>query len=118
IDGVVHAAGVADGVLLARQTPELSGAVLAAKVRGTQLLEELLASDPPDFVVLCSALASVLGGPGQAAYAAANAFLDAFAQSRRGASTRWISIAWDAWRDVGMAAAATGATQISPRTDW
>src|SRR3982074_2553151 len=60
--------------------------------------------------VLCSSLASILGGAGQADYCAANAFLDAMAAaaSARGAAAA-VSIAWDAWREVGMAAAAATA---------
>jgi hypothetical protein len=43
---------------------------------------------------------------GQADYAAANCFLDAFAAARSARPTHGptVAIAWDAWREVGMAA--------------
>ncbi|MGL5881553.1 MAG: KR domain-containing protein, partial [Xenococcaceae cyanobacterium] len=58
-----------------------------------------------DFFVLCSSLASVLGGFGQADYTGANAFLDAFAHYKTctdGTFTTCIN--WDDWQEVGMAA--------------
>jgi len=54
--------------------------------------------------VLCSSLTSVVAMPGQADYVAANAALDALAQARSREGRRWLSINWDAWREVGMAA--------------
>ena len=100
-------------------TPVQSAAdVLAPKVQGTLILDELLAEgrDPEiDFLVLCSSLSAVMGGPGQADYAAANAFLDAFARSRaRTGGPRVVSIDWDAWRGVGMAAVPAGKPAAAP----
>jgi amino acid adenylation domain-containing protein len=107
IDGVFHAAGVPGGGLIERRTREESLAVLAPKVRGTLVLDELLAADPPDFVVLFSSVTSLLSQPGQADYAAANAFLDSFAAAAAAAAVRGgpfvQAINWDAWREVGMA---------------
>ncbi|MES1244612.1 MAG: SDR family NAD(P)-dependent oxidoreductase, partial [Acidobacteriota bacterium] len=106
IHGAIHAAGLAGGGLMQWRSLDEAAAVLAPKVRGTLVLERLLAADTadePDFLVLCSSLNALLGGPGQADYAAANAFLDAFAQSRSG-DLPVVSIDWDAWRGVGMAA--------------
>jgi hypothetical protein len=72
-----------------------------AKVHGTRLLSRVLEGRAPDFCLLHSSLASVLGGLGFAAYAAANSFMDTFATQRaRLGRTRWISVNWDAWRDV------------------
>ncbi len=104
IDGVFHTAGVPGGGLIERRTREESLAVLAPKVQGTLVLEELLADDPPAFVVLFSSVTSLLSQPGQADYAAANAFLDAFAAaaaSRGGPFT--LAVNWDAWKETGMA---------------
>ncbi len=101
IDGAIHAAGLPGGGLMQLRSPAAVAAVLAPKVTGTLVLADLLAADPPDFLVLCSSLNALVGGLGQSDYAAANAFLDAFAQSRPG-ELPVVSINWDAWRNVGM----------------
>jgi acyl transferase domain-containing protein len=103
LHGVIHAAGIADGALLARQDKAAMAAVLAPKVAGTRVLTRLLAGERLDFVMLCSALSAVIGAPGQAAYCAANSYLDQLALT---AGLPWpvVSVGWDAWRDVGMAA--------------
>jgi amino acid adenylation domain-containing protein len=101
IDGAIHAAGLPGGGLMQLRSPAAVAAVLAPKVTGTLVLAALLAADPPDFLVLCSSLNALVGGLGQSDYAAANAFLDAFAQSRPG-ELPVVSINWDAWRNVGM----------------
>ncbi|HYN22225.1 MAG TPA: SDR family NAD(P)-dependent oxidoreductase, partial [Thermoanaerobaculia bacterium] len=103
IRGAIHAAGLPGGGLIQWRSLEEAAAVLAPKIQGTLILEALLAGDAPDFLVLCSSLNALVGGLGQADYTAANAFLDAFAQSRQG-DFPVISINWDAWREVGMAA--------------
>jgi non-ribosomal peptide synthase protein (TIGR01720 family) len=105
IHGVVHAAGMAPGGVIQLATRETAAAVMAAKVKGTAILCDLLRDRPPDFLVLCSSLASVIGLPGQADYAAANAFMDAMAR-RNAAPGRpfTVSINWDTWAEVGMSA--------------
>lgn len=107
IDGVIHTAGVAGGSLVARTKRDDIDRVLRAKVAGTVALADALQGREPDFVVLCSSLTAALGGPGQVAYAAANAWLDAFAaeQSVRQPGL-WTSVQWDSWAEVGMAARA------------
>ena len=112
VDGVIHAAGIPGGSLLELTTAASARETMAAKVEGTLLLEELLSQDKPDFLVLFSSLSALLGGTGQAAYSSANSFLDAFAQSRRRDGSHVISIAWDAWRETGMAVSSmSGAMQ-------
>jgi len=104
INGVIHSAGIADGALTASRSQKSSELVLSPKVTGTLVLEQLLASRPLDFFVLCSSLASVIGVGGQIAYCAGNAFQDAFAQSkRRHPHTLYAAINWDTWQQVGMA---------------
>jgi amino acid adenylation domain-containing protein len=100
IDGVFHGAGVVGGGLRV-DTIEERDKVLAPKVTGTLNLMAALEAEPPDFVVLCSSIMAICP-IGQADYAAASAFLDAFAQSRRGAAPRVLSIDFDAWRGSGM----------------
>ncbi|MFT7773024.1 MAG: SDR family NAD(P)-dependent oxidoreductase [Roseateles sp.] len=106
LHGVIHAAGAAGtGRPGARGEAEVE-AVFAPKLRGTQVLLDALADRPPTFVVLCSSLASIAGGLGRIDYAGANAYLDAHAiASLRGASgPRLVSVNWDGWRGIGMAA--------------
>ncbi|HEU4326189.1 MAG TPA: SDR family NAD(P)-dependent oxidoreductase [Roseiflexaceae bacterium] len=105
IDGIIHAAGLPGESTIQRKTPEEAARVLAAKVAGTLVLDQIVREEPPDFLVLCSSLRAVIGGAGHVDYCAANAFLDAYAgaRSRWPQPTRVIAIGWDGWRDVGMA---------------
>jgi acyl transferase domain-containing protein/Zn-dependent alcohol dehydrogenase len=107
IHGVIHAAGVPDGGVIQRRTAAMDRDVLAPKVQGTLVLWKLLENCQADFLVLCSSLAAVVAPAGQVAYCSANAFLDAFATAaaRRGGPFT-VAIAWDAWKEVGMAARA------------
>jgi acyl transferase domain-containing protein/thioesterase domain-containing protein len=101
IDGVFHAAGVLDDGPLLLKTAESAGRVIDPKVRGTLVLEEALRDAPLNCFVLFSSISSIFPPAGQVDYAAANAFLDAFALSRKDPVT---VINWGAWREVGMAA--------------
>jgi acyl transferase domain-containing protein/acyl carrier protein len=114
VHGVIHAAGVPAGGALQLKTDEVARRVLAPKVRGTLVLDELLEGQPLDFVVYCASRTSVLGGFGQADYVAANAFQDAWAHHKaRTSSTFTVAIDWCSWREVGMLASA--AARAAPR---
>ncbi|HEX4208950.1 MAG TPA: SDR family NAD(P)-dependent oxidoreductase, partial [Candidatus Binataceae bacterium] len=105
VTGVIHAAGtIADAPLLTK-TQASAAAVLAPKIKGTLVLERVLADEPLAYVILCSSVSSIVAPAGQMDYAAANAFLDAFAQSRSG-KTQYpiIALQYPRWWDVGMAA--------------
>lgn len=105
LNGVVHAAGHAHTAMLSAQTRQAAEAMFAAKVQGTDTLLHTLRDEPLDFLVLCSSVATVAGGLGMGHYAAANAYLDAIAARRqRAGGFPVISVGWDAWRDIGMAA--------------
>ncbi|MDT3400374.1 beta-ketoacyl reductase, partial [Streptomyces sp. B1866] len=108
IDTVVHAAGAAVAGPLDHLTPEDVAEAVAAKVRGAVLLDELLGDDQPGTFVLFSSGAGVWGGAGQGAYAAANAYLDAFAEQRRARGRAATAVAWGRWGGGGMAAGAAG----------
>ncbi|WPB75854.1 beta-ketoacyl synthase N-terminal-like domain-containing protein [Archangium violaceum] len=104
LHGVIHAALVLEDGLIQLKTPESASRVLASKVEGTLTLDALLRDEPLDFLVLCSSLSSLLGALGQVDYAAASAFLDAYALSKRGLpGRRTVSIDWDRWLEVGAA---------------
>ncbi|WRZ88279.1 SDR family NAD(P)-dependent oxidoreductase [Streptomyces sp. NBC_01007] len=102
IAAVVHAAGVLDDATVANLTDERVLCVLAPKVLGTALLTEL-APEAERFVLFASA-AGVLGSAGQSPYAAANAFLDAWAHHLSRTDRRALSLDWGAWTEVGMVA--------------
>lgn len=105
IDVVLHTAGVlADGVIQLKEAA-IAQTVLAPKVQGTLVLDEVLRDQPPEHLVLFSSISSFSGLTGQVDYASANAFLDAFARERMardGGHT--VAVNWSAWADVGMAA--------------
>lgn len=107
VAGAIHAAGVPGGGLLATREPDAADAVFAPKTAGTVALLAALVPHRPDFVALCSSFAAVGGGTGQADYSGANATLDALAWYGRMIGLPVTSIAWPAWRDVGMAARMT-----------
>jgi acyl transferase domain-containing protein/acyl carrier protein len=112
LHGVIHGAGLVgdDGFLEIKNTsPEGCDGHFESKARGVRALEAALEGKPLDFCLLISSLASVLGGIGQAAYAGANAFMDAFARTHnRSHPVPWLSVNWDVWRVGDRAAAAVG----------
>ncbi|MFD9545139.1 type I polyketide synthase, partial [Streptomyces sp. NPDC060022] len=103
LSGVVHAAGIDDPEALERTGQEAMARVMRSKVEGTVLLDELTRDLPLDQFVVFSSIAATWGGGGQSAYAAGNAFLDAWAQSRRDRGLPATSIAWGPWAEAGMA---------------
>ncbi len=106
IRGVFHAAGaLADGVILNMSASQLN-VPLEAKVDGSWNLHEWFLDRPLELFVGFSSVASVLGSPGQANYAAGNAFLDALAAYRRAEGLFGLSVNWGPWADSGMAAEA------------
>lgn len=106
IRGIIHAAGVIDDGFINQQDEERFYKVLRPKMRGAWYLHELTQNYDLDFFVLFSSIASFMGSPGQANYAAGNAFLDGLAHYRHSQGLRATSINWGPWGETGMAAAA------------
>lgn len=106
--GVLHSAGVSRDGLLPTRTASLLDEVLSPKVGGTQRLDAATSDLDLDFFVLFSSVSGALGNIGQADYAAANGFLDRFAEDRQRqviAGVRrgkTVSINWPLWADGGM----------------
>jgi phthiocerol/phenolphthiocerol synthesis type-I polyketide synthase E len=119
IDGVIHSAGIpGNGRIAFRKEPQDFRAVVAPKVEGLDVLVQLLGDKPLDFVALMSSANALLGSPGACDYAAANAVLDAFAESnvRPAVWRKVIAFDWGAWREVGMAAKHAAAK--AQRAEW
>jgi NADPH:quinone reductase-like Zn-dependent oxidoreductase/thioesterase domain-containing protein/acyl carrier protein len=113
--GVVHAAGaLADGLLFDMDIDRLDRA-LSPKMDGAWNLHEATLGLPLDFFVLFSSIAAPLGSPGQANYAAGNAFLDALAAYRMAGGLPALSIDWGPWAEGGMAAEGDRGAQLLAR---
>jgi phthiocerol/phenolphthiocerol synthesis type-I polyketide synthase E len=105
IDGVLHAAGVAGGGMIASQSVGEAAAIRYPKVQGSMVLAELLREEKLDFFLLCSSISAAVPAAGQAAYAAANVFQNSFAAYCRSTlKLPALAIGFDAWQEVGMAA--------------
>jgi acyl transferase domain-containing protein len=103
VHGVIHAAGIVKPLSIQAKTPETVAEVFAPKVAGTIVLDAVLKNLKLDFMLLCSSASSLFGGPGQADYSGANAFLDAYAHYRSSLDEMpVISVNWDFWKEVGM----------------
>ncbi|MGW0943108.1 amino acid adenylation domain-containing protein [Streptomyces sp. NPDC002623] len=116
VTGVFHAAGVvgesAFAPIDALDRQWLDG-VMRAKVDGTRVLERTLAGREPEFVLLFSSNAALLGGLGTSGYTSACVFLDAFARARaERPGTRWISVDMEDWiPDDGLGRPMTSVTR-------
>jgi acyl carrier protein len=99
LHGVIHAAAVPPSGLIQLKTPAQVAEVLAPKVQGTLVLEQVLKGCTLDFLLLFSSMSSGTGGgPGQVDYCAANAFLDAFAHQQSAAHGMTLAIDWGEWQ--------------------
>ncbi|HNB69700.1 MAG TPA: type I polyketide synthase [Acidobacteriota bacterium] len=104
IRGVIHAAGVLEDQTLLNLNREALLAVTRVKILGTWHLANAFSPQTLDFLVNFSSLASVLGSPGQANYAAGNAFQDAMTHWLGRNGYQATTINWGPWAEAGMAA--------------
>ncbi|MGY4719591.1 type I polyketide synthase [Naumannella huperziae] len=101
IEGVVHTAGVVDDALIQQMTTEQFERVLRPKISGTWNLHRIFSTERLRFFTMFSSTGAVIASPGQANYAAGNAFIDALAQLRRAQGLPAVSIGWGPW-SIGM----------------
>ncbi len=121
--GVVHAAGLLEDRTVLEMNEAEFFHPFESKVFGLWNLHEATRNMKIDFFVAYSSAAVVLGSPGQANYAAANACMDALCHARVTSGLPATSIQWGAFADVGLAAvkdvrgkrlAARGSTSLKP----
>jgi acyl transferase domain-containing protein/NAD(P)-dependent dehydrogenase (short-subunit alcohol dehydrogenase family)/dienelactone hydrolase len=103
LGGIFHAAGVLDDATILKQSWSQFQRVLAPKVAGAWNLHRATEGMNLSHFVLFSSIASITGSPGQANYAAANAYLDALANLRRAQGLPATCINWGPWDTDGMA---------------
>ncbi|MGW0179301.1 SDR family NAD(P)-dependent oxidoreductase [Nocardia sp. NPDC003345] len=101
LTAVVHAAGALSDAVFTATAPRHIAETFAAKVDSAWYLHELTADRELAAFVLFSSVAGIAGAPGQAAYAAANSFLDALARHRRHRGLPATSLAWGLWEQPG-----------------
>ncbi|MDQ0988722.1 type I polyketide synthase [Streptomyces sp. V2I9] len=123
LTAVVHAAGTVDDAVIGSLTPDRVADTLHTRLAPVRHLDDLTADHPLDAFVLYTSFAGVVGNPGQAAYAAGNAALDAFAERRRAAGRTATALAWGPWAGTGVGAGTaageqqqrTGVTPLPPQ---
>ncbi len=122
LNGIVHCAGITNDGFLVRKTTDELLAVLAPKVAGVVNLDEASRAFALDVFVLFSSLAGAMGNIGQSDYAAANAFMDAYADYRTTLSEagqrrgRTVSINWPLWAGDGMHVDPAALARLHERT--
>ncbi|KNG93886.1 type I polyketide synthase [Pseudaestuariivita atlantica] len=118
VSGLIHAAGVIDDGPLLAKSPAGIEEVFTPKIHGLHVIEEAFPDGSLDWMALFSSTSTVTAPAGQVDYVAANAFLNAYATSRRDDATRVVAINWGIWNEVGMAADAVATrTGTAPRAE-
>ncbi|WP_181899167.1 SDR family NAD(P)-dependent oxidoreductase [Lachnotalea glycerini] len=108
LNGILHFAGINRDQYLLRKSKQEVTQVIKSKLDGMIYLDEATSSVKLDFFVLFSSLVAVIGNAGQADYATANAYMDAFSGYRNRLKERGkrngntISINWPLWKSGGM----------------
>ena len=103
VNGIIHAAGVpGEGIMQLKEKEEVEK-VMVPKIEGTQNLLNIFGNHELDFMVLCSSIASILGGVGLVDYCSANHYMDSIASTTRlKGGGQIVSVGWDMWGETGM----------------
>nr|WP_322787899.1 SDR family NAD(P)-dependent oxidoreductase [Pelosinus propionicus] len=108
LHGIIHAAGVIRDNFIIKKTKEEIQEVLAPKVSGLVYLDHATRNMKLDFFILFSSISGSLGNVGQADYAVANDFMNAYAGYRNGLAAakqrqgQTLAINWPLWQEGGM----------------
>jgi len=104
LNGVIQTGGILEDKLLMSKDWESFQRVMASKVQGTWIINQLTQTEPLDFFIVFSSIVSILGNIGQVDYAAANSFLDTFIHYRaqNNYPGKSLSLNWTLWADGGM----------------
>ncbi|MFJ8914166.1 type I polyketide synthase [Amycolatopsis sp. NPDC102389] len=113
LSAVVHVAGVLDDGVVTAQSPDRVDRVFTPKVDAVVNLHELTKDAGLSAFVVFSSAAGTFGSVGQANYAAANAFLDAFACHRRAQGLPAVSLAWALWAQRSAMTEHLGDTDVA-----
>ncbi len=109
VRGILHGAMDQQFGLLQSMDDEALEAMMRSKIGGAEALWSTFGDDRPDFMVLFSSLAALLGERGQGAYAASNTVLDAWTTRRRLEGAPVSVVNWGAWDNTGLAGTRGGA---------
>ncbi|MBJ9987818.1 SDR family NAD(P)-dependent oxidoreductase [Paenibacillus sp. S28] len=105
IGGVIHCAGIVDvhNPAFIRKSIQGIKTVLSPKMDGLQSLYNVMKGEELSFFVLYSSVSAAIPSlaAGQSDYAAANAYMDYFAESKRH-ECPLVSIQWPSWKETGM----------------
>jgi acyl transferase domain-containing protein/NADPH:quinone reductase-like Zn-dependent oxidoreductase/acyl carrier protein len=104
IGGVYHTAAILDDGLIDDLDPPTLMRVFKPKIDGARHLDTATRNQPLDRFVLFSSVSALFGNPGQAAYCAANGYLEGLARCRRAEGLPALAVQWGAIADVGMLA--------------
>ncbi|PON19220.1 hypothetical protein C2W62_03870, partial [Candidatus Entotheonella serta] len=114
IDGVIHSALILEDRAIADMDEKTLRKVLAPKVQGNVVLQQVLADEPLDFLLYFSAGQSFMSHAGQSNYAAACTFEDAWALCQDQRQNYPIKIInWGYWGEVGIVATADYRKQMA-----
>lgn len=118
IDGVFHSAGVSHEQNIFEKTSAQIAQVIAPKISGALVLDELLSDQPLDFVLYFSSVSALLGDLGACDYALANRFLLSYAEQREARRIRGevqgksYAVAWPLMTAGGMRDASGASSQL------
>lgn len=109
IHGIFHLAGLYRDLRFGDKSPTDFFEILAPKVTGIDLLDELTQTQSLDFFVAFSSVSAAFGNSGQTDYALANGYMDGAMAEREQLRAKGLrsgvslSIGWPLWKDGGMA---------------